>query len=70
MSDTSPHRSRAAFEDADHIIHGPHDHSPRPAIPGTSIVLETDEDIARWIAERKARWPTSSRIAQKVQSPR
>lgn len=40
--------------------------SPRPAITGTSIVLETDEDIARWIAERKARWPTSSRVAQKA----
>ena len=40
--------------------------SPRPAIPGTSIRLETEEDIARWIAERKARWPTSSRVAQKV----
>lgn len=35
------------------------------AIPGTSIVLQTDEDIAQWIAERKKNWPSKKRIEQK-----
>ncbi|KAK7204697.1 nuclear fragile X mental retardation-interacting protein 1-domain-containing protein [Myxozyma melibiosi] len=35
------------------------------AIPGTSITLQTEADIAKWIAERKARWPTASRVEEK-----
>lgn len=29
-------------------------------------MLQTDEDIAKWIAERKAKWPSSKRVAEKV----
>ncbi len=29
-----------------------------PYIPGTSIKLETDEDIAKWIEDRKRNWPS------------
>ncbi len=39
-------------------------------IPGTSITLETEEDIARWIAERKRRWPTQKNIDAKKQAHR
>ncbi|KAJ9118666.1 hypothetical protein QFC22_003886 [Naganishia vaughanmartiniae] len=38
---------------------------PAPPIPGTSIRLETEEDIAKWIAQRRARWPTASRVEEK-----
>lgn len=34
-------------------------------IPGTTISLQTDEDIAKWIEERKKRWPTDKRIEEK-----
>lgn len=37
-------------------------------IPGTSIVLETEEDIARWIEERKKNWPSRKRMAEKAQA--
>lgn len=36
------------------------------AIEGTGIRLETEEDIAAWIAERKKKWPTRERVAEKV----
>lgn len=39
---------------------------PAPPIPGTSIRLETEEDIAKWIAQRRARWPTAARVEEKV----
>ncbi|CDK28334.1 unnamed protein product [Kuraishia capsulata CBS 1993] len=35
-------------------------------IPGTSIVLETEEDIAKWIAERRKNWPTNKRTQEKM----
>ncbi|KAL7421022.1 hypothetical protein Q5752_003906 [Cryptotrichosporon argae] len=38
----------------------------RPAIQGTNVTLNTDEDIAKWVAERKARWPSTKRIADKA----
>lgn len=34
-------------------------------IPGTTISLQTDEDIAKWIEERKKKWPTNKRIEEK-----
>lgn len=34
-------------------------------IPGTSIVLNTDEDIAKWIEERKKNWPSKRRMEEK-----
>ncbi|GAO47237.1 hypothetical protein SAICODRAFT_8793 [Saitoella complicata NRRL Y-17804] len=34
-------------------------------IPGTTISLDTPEDIAAWIAERKKKWPSASRVAEK-----
>lgn len=37
-----------------------------PRIQGTSITLQTEEEIQEWIAQRKARWPTAGRVAQKV----
>jgi hypothetical protein len=40
--------------------------SPAPPIPGTSIRLETEEDIAKWIAQRRARWPTAARVEERV----
>lgn len=36
-------------------------------IEGTSISLQTDEDIAKWIEERKKNWPTRKNIAAKAQ---
>ncbi|ODV90969.1 hypothetical protein CANCADRAFT_2689 [Tortispora caseinolytica NRRL Y-17796] len=35
------------------------------SIPGTSIVLSTQEDVDKWIAERKKHWPSNKRIRQK-----
>lgn len=32
------------------------------AIPGTDITLVTEEDIAKWIEERRKKWPTTSNI--------
>jgi hypothetical protein len=40
--------------------------SPPPPIEGTGIVLQTDEDIAKWIAERKSKWPSAERLAERV----
>lgn len=37
-------------------------------IPGTTITLQTEEDIAKWIAERKKKWPTKANIEKKQQS--
>ncbi|KAK9491586.1 hypothetical protein V1508DRAFT_421351 [Lipomyces doorenjongii] len=34
-------------------------------IPGTTISLQTEEDIAKWIIERKQKWPTERRIQEK-----
>ncbi|KAH9984671.1 nuclear fragile X mental retardation-interacting protein 1-domain-containing protein [Russula compacta] len=34
-------------------------------ILGTNVRLDTPEDIAAWIAERKRRWPTAARVAEK-----
>lgn len=39
---------------------------PPPPIEGTGIVLGTEEDIAKWIAERKAKWPSAKRVAERV----
>ncbi|CUM67952.1 uncharacterized protein PRCAT00005665001 [Priceomyces carsonii] len=39
-------------------------------IPGTSISLQTEEDIAKWIEERKRRWPTRKNIEQKEKMKR
>lgn len=39
---------------------------PAPTIEGTGITLQTDEDIAKWVAERKSKWPSSKRLAEKV----
>ncbi|AOA61277.1 hypothetical protein PP7435_CHR1-1512 [Komagataella phaffii CBS 7435] len=37
-------------------------------IPGTSIVLQTEEDIQKWIEERKKNWPTRKRMLEKEES--
>lgn len=36
-------------------------------VPGTNIVLENDEDIQKWIEERKKNWPTNKRVKEKVE---
>jgi ribosome assembly protein 1 len=33
---------------------------------GTNIKLHTEEDIAKWIADRKARFPSKKRVEEKV----
>ncbi|KIS01616.1 hypothetical protein L804_01494 [Cryptococcus deuterogattii 2001/935-1] len=38
---------------------------PLPPIQGTNITLNTPEDIEKWIAERKSRWPTAKRVQKK-----
>ncbi|OCF45273.1 hypothetical protein I317_00795 [Kwoniella heveanensis CBS 569] len=38
---------------------------PPPPIQGTSITLNTPEDIEKWIAERKAKWPSAKRVQEK-----
>ena len=35
------------------------------AVQGTNIILENEEDIQKWIEERKKNWPTNSRIEEK-----
>lgn len=35
-------------------------------IEGTNISLQTDEDIAKWIAERRKNWPTRRNVEQKL----
>ncbi|KAM9908459.1 hypothetical protein OXX79_000376 [Metschnikowia pulcherrima] len=35
-------------------------------IEGTNITLQTEEDIAKWIAERKKRWPTRKNVEAKL----
>ncbi|CAK9437908.1 uncharacterized protein LODBEIA_P22860 [Lodderomyces beijingensis] len=45
--------------------HAPKTKKKAVRIPGTNITLETDEDIARWIAERKKNWPSSANIQRK-----
>ncbi|KAK9237308.1 nuclear fragile X mental retardation-interacting protein 1-domain-containing protein [Lipomyces kononenkoae] len=39
-------------------------------IPGTTISLQTEEDIAKWINERKKNWPTVKRIQEKEEELR
>lgn len=39
-------------------------------IPGTSITLETDEDIAKWIEDRKRNWPSKKNVEEKKRRPR
>ncbi|ODQ78068.1 hypothetical protein BABINDRAFT_163095 [Babjeviella inositovora NRRL Y-12698] len=34
-------------------------------IHGTNITLESEEDIAKWIEERKKRWPSRKRLTEK-----
>lgn len=34
-------------------------------IPGTKITLQTEEDIAKWIEERKKNWPSKKNITRK-----
>ena len=34
-------------------------------IPGTNIKLESDEDIQKWIEERKKNWPTKKNLEKK-----
>lgn len=35
------------------------------AIQGTNIVFENEEDIQKWIEERKKNWPTNKRVEEK-----
>lgn len=35
------------------------------AIQGTNIIFENDEDIQKWIEERKKNWPTNKRVEEK-----
>ncbi|KAK9368930.1 hypothetical protein V1509DRAFT_621919 [Lipomyces kononenkoae] len=39
--------------------------APTITIPGTTISLQTEEDIAKWINDRKKNWPTERRIHEK-----
>lgn len=45
----------------------PKESTPKPSmpIPGTGITLETEEDIQKWIAERRRNYPTNKRILEK-----
>ncbi|WVF70714.1 hypothetical protein IAT40_005507 [Kwoniella sp. CBS 6097] len=38
---------------------------PPPPIQGTNITLNTPEEIEKWIAERKAKWPSAKRVQEK-----
>ena len=42
-------------------------HTHRKPVPilGTNVRLDTPEEIAAWIAERKRRWPTTVRVVEK-----
>ncbi|WEJ97375.1 hypothetical protein PSN45_004926 [Yamadazyma tenuis] len=45
-----------------------HESSASPIyIPGTTIKLETDEDIQKWIAERRKNWPSTKNLERKQQ---
>ncbi|ORY28620.1 hypothetical protein BCR39DRAFT_199676 [Naematelia encephala] len=43
---------------------------PAPTIQGTGIRLETEEDISKWIEERRSKWPTQQRLAEKEEDKR
>ncbi|KAI9445286.1 nuclear fragile X mental retardation-interacting protein 1-domain-containing protein [Lactarius indigo] len=53
-------RKRQSDWDADPSLKG----RPVP-IMGTSITLNTPEEVEAWIAERKRHWPTAARVAEK-----
>ncbi|KAJ6604736.1 nuclear fragile X mental retardation-interacting protein 1-domain-containing protein [Mycena vulgaris] len=46
--------------DADPSLKG----KPIP-IQGTTVILDSPEELAAWIAERKRRWPSASRVEEK-----
>ncbi|GEQ72341.1 hypothetical protein JCM33374_g6028 [Metschnikowia sp. JCM 33374] len=51
---------------------GNHLSAPKPEkepvfIEGTNITLQTEEDIAKWIAERRKKWPTRKNVEAKMQ---
>lgn len=41
------------------------DEEGKHAIQGTNIVLDSPEDIQRWIEERRKNWPTTKRVSEK-----
>ncbi|KAH8835687.1 hypothetical protein DL96DRAFT_1575225 [Flagelloscypha sp. PMI_526] len=53
-------RAKKADWDADPSLKG-----KRIPIQGTSVNLDDPEVLAAWIAERKKRWPTQERVAEK-----
>ncbi|KAI0304972.1 hypothetical protein BC826DRAFT_26037 [Russula brevipes] len=55
-----PARKRQSDWDADPSLKG----KPIPIL-GTNVRLDTPEEVAAWIAERKRRWPTAPRVAEK-----
>ncbi|EDK43942.1 hypothetical protein LELG_02121 [Lodderomyces elongisporus NRRL YB-4239] len=52
-------------EEAKQITGCTNDFKNAVKIPGTNITLQTEEDIAKWIEERKRNWPSAANLARK-----
>lgn len=62
---TQPSKDTDVDSDEDEELHSTKPQSNSIFIPGTTIKLETDEDIQKWIAERKRNWPTKKNLEMK-----
>ena len=58
-----PREEDEGFEDDDKLLKK--DPSEPTFIQGTSITLQTEEDILKWIEERKKNWPSRKNIEKK-----
>lgn len=52
-------------DDDDILLDDEAEFGKKVAIQGTNIVFENDEDIKKWIEERKKNWPTNKRVEEK-----
>ncbi|KAG0672811.1 hypothetical protein C6P42_003116 [Pichia californica] len=57
-------KEKSSDED-DLLLDDEADWEKKVAIQGTNIVFENDEDIQKWIEERKKNWPTNKRVEDK-----
>lgn len=60
-------KSKGDEEDEEQLQEGSSDKKDAICILGTNITLQTEEDIANWIEERKKKWPTRKNIELKKQ---
>lgn len=56
----------AATEDLDEIEEDEEANAKPVFIQGTNITLQTEEDIQKWIQERKKNWPSKKNVERKL----